>query len=94
MKHETLKEAAKNYVKSRWGSVSYPDIEQSFSEGAKFQAERMYSEEEVLKIITMSRKICSIDGNIDLDNDSLQGNLEGFSMKYTVTEMFEQFKNK
>ena len=54
--------------------------------------EKMYSEEEVLEMITMARKICCIDGNIDLDDDSLQGNLEGFGMKYTINQILEQFK--
>jgi hypothetical protein len=45
---ETLEEAAERYVKSRWGLVSYPDIELSFIEGANWLAERMYSEEDLL----------------------------------------------
>ena len=43
---ETLEEAAEKYVKSKWGSVKYPDIELSFIAGAKWQARRM---EEILR---------------------------------------------
>ena len=92
-----IKEAAKKYGKLRneldYGQL-YCNSVDSFIAGAKWQAERMYSEEEVLQMINLARKICSIDGNIDLDNAALQGNLEGFSMKYTISEMFKQFKKK
>jgi len=86
------KEELENASEEYWDRQPYN--EDAFVEGAKWQAERMYSEDDILKIINMSRKICSIDGNIDLDNDSLQGNLKGFSMKYTINQMFEQFKKK
>ena len=40
MEKETLEEAAKEYVKSKWGSIFlYPEIEKSFIEGAKWQQE-------------------------------------------------------
>jgi hypothetical protein len=48
MKKETLKEAAKNYSEG-WGKND--DIK-SFIAGAEWQAERMYSEEEVKHIIS------------------------------------------
>ena len=46
-KEAELREASENYVKSRFGLVRYPDIEQSFTDGAKWQSERMYSEEDM-----------------------------------------------
>ncbi len=95
--HEFQEETFEEAAKINCESITHPycDREKSmFIKGAKWQSERMYSEEEVIQIINMARKICSIDGNINLDDDSLQGNLEGFSMKYTVTEMFEKFKKK
>jgi hypothetical protein len=90
IQEETLEEAAERLYPEEWNW----NEKEIFIKGAKWQAERMYSEDDILKIINMSRKICSIDGNIDLDNDSLQGNLKGFSMKYTINQMFEQFKKK
>jgi len=51
-KQETLEKAAEKYVKSKWCSVRYPDIELSFKEGAKWQQERSYSEEEVQLILS------------------------------------------
>jgi C4-type Zn-finger protein len=39
MKQETFEEASEKYVKSKWGSVRYPDIELSFISGAKWQQE-------------------------------------------------------
>lgn len=91
-KQETLEEAAKRYAEEYKGEDQDPWFD--FMEGAKWQQERSYSEEEVLKIINLSREICSIDGNINLDDNNLQGNLEGFSMKYTIEQIFEQFKKK
>jgi hypothetical protein len=86
-KKETIEEAAERLIIN-------PTLEdkQVFKEGAKWMAKRSYSEEEVLEMITMARKICCIDGSIDLDDDSLQGNLEGFGMKYTINQILEQFK--
>ena len=45
-KHETLEEAAAKYVKTKWEPAQEENRE-SFIDGAKWQAERMYSEEEV-----------------------------------------------
>jgi len=47
-KQETLEEAAKRYTKEEIGLGFYPDIEIAFEKGAKWQQERMYSEEEVI----------------------------------------------
>ena len=49
-KQETLEEAAKEYDResTRWGAKNI------FIDGAKWQEERMYSEEEVLKILYKS----------------------------------------
>jgi hypothetical protein len=43
-KQETLEEAAEKF----WDKLSFDD---AFKAGAKWQAERMYSEEEVLKLL-------------------------------------------
>jgi hypothetical protein len=52
-KKETLEEAAyENCKKSGFNNTSYAShCMQSFIEGAKYQAERMYSEEEVYHIL-------------------------------------------
>ena len=50
MKKETLEEAAENRTKC------IPSDYFSFIAGAKWQEERMYSEEEVVKIVEKSRE--------------------------------------
>ena len=55
MKQETtLEEAAKNYAEEYKGEEQDPWYD--FMEGAKWQQERMYSEEEVVKIVEKSRE--------------------------------------
>jgi hypothetical protein len=51
MTNETLEEAAKK----QWGNVHRTGV-LGFIEGAKWQAERMYSEEEVIAIVEKSRE--------------------------------------
>ena len=58
MKKETLEEAAEkyadfsnDYVPLAFGSKFNETTKRDFKEGAKWQAERMYSEEEVLNIL-------------------------------------------
>jgi len=51
---ETLEEATKNWITKNSGikSLLTPQfVRESFKEGAKWQAERMYSEEEVLALL-------------------------------------------
>ena len=50
MEQETLEEAAENYEKIHGGSYSI-GVGKAFKCGAKWQAERMYSEEEVIQIV-------------------------------------------
>ena len=55
MKKETLEEAAEKYAKQfDYAEDSSPQID--FITGANWQAERMYSEEEVIKIVEKSRE--------------------------------------
>jgi hypothetical protein len=55
MKQETLEEAAENYAKQfDYAEDSSPQLD--FIEGAKWQEERMYSEEEVIAIVEKSRE--------------------------------------
>jgi len=52
MEKETLEEAAERVAKLKYGATIYGlERVNAFKEGAKWQAERMYSEEEVLNII-------------------------------------------
>jgi hypothetical protein len=56
-KQETIEEAAKNYVKTIFDNGIPLAMQNVFKEGAKWQAERMYSEEEVLDILRKSHSI-------------------------------------
>ena len=52
MKQETIEEVAHNFAtKEIEECTSYHDLNYGFTEGAKWQAERMYSEEEVYDIL-------------------------------------------
>lgn len=54
IKQETLEEAAENYVRNESDDTLKLVSKYSFKGGTKWQAERMYSEEEVLKILYKS----------------------------------------
>jgi hypothetical protein len=92
IKQETIEEAAEIFVNNRFtkqisGDKSYPDIyasKESIIEShilfAKWQAERMYSEQEVLRIIDSFEKLCY----------NYQSNKDWFPSK--KSEWFKQFK--
>ena len=61
MKNETLKEAAARYT-CGWGEN---DDEKAFIAGAKWQQERMYSEEEVLQLLLRLQQTESYDNLYD-----------------------------
>jgi len=52
---ETVEEAAENYVRNEPDATLKLISKYSFKDGAKWQAERMYSEEEVLELILKSK---------------------------------------
>ena len=54
MKQETLEEAAENYARNEPDTTLKLISKYSFQDGAKWQQERMYSEEEVLEILCKS----------------------------------------
>ena len=56
MKKETLEEAAELHSK-----ITIPSDYHSFIKGAKWQAERMYSEEEVLQLLLRLQQTESYD---------------------------------
>ena len=55
MKKETLEEAAEKYAIRSFDSL-LKDVDDHFIAGAKWQAERMYSEEQVLYILNELHK--------------------------------------
>jgi hypothetical protein len=57
MKQETLEEASEHYFKSKELLGYTYEVRDGFIDGAKYQAEKMYSEEEVLKIINKFNEI-------------------------------------
>lgn len=58
-KQETLEEAAEKYVNGFEYGIAHPRrvCKNAFINGAKYQAERMYSEEEVLEILCKSHNV-------------------------------------
>ena len=51
MEKETLEEAAEKYLKEKEKDFYSYEVKDGFIDGAKWQQERMYSEEEVLEIL-------------------------------------------
>ena len=91
MEKETLEEAAKRYIKEEIGLGFYLaslDIEIAFEKGAKWQAERMYSEKEVQELLI---KALTYKDNGDV------GNLVTIQNEIRTANFynwFEQFKKK
>jgi len=91
-KQETLEEAAARYT-CGWGEN---DDEKAFIAGAKWQAERMYSEKDMRNAFDSAREFNSLDGIVDVhivlpmggDMSDLQ------PLHFTFEEWFEQFKKK
>jgi hypothetical protein len=85
-KQETLEEAALNIIPDRttagWIDSFGATERIGFIKGANYQAERMYSEEEVLQIINSFEKLCY----------NYQSNKDWFPSK--KSEWFKQFKKK
>jgi hypothetical protein len=76
MEKETLEEAAEKYIVEDNNNRYYND----FIEGAKYQAERMYSEEEVLQLLyKRDLYLLNRDETVELE---------------LPEEWFEQFKKK
>ncbi len=87
-KQETLKEAAEKYADSIFNSFETRHenerLIEAFEKGAKWQAERMYSEKEVYSLLEQSMKDCHL---WELE--------EHYSGDYkNLKEWFEQFKKK
>jgi hypothetical protein len=81
MKQETIEESALNYALEQH-KLSKDVYVQDFYRGANWQAERMYSEEELREAFNQGQE------NIDYHE------IHGFSAKLTINEWFEQFKKE
>ena len=77
-KQETLEEAAEKFV----NNTRYRNYKVLFIEGAKWQAERMYSEEDLREAFRQGQD------NMDYSDTY------GWDSKLTEQEWFEQFKKK
>jgi hypothetical protein len=90
-KQETPEEAAQK----QWGNVHRTGV-LGFIEGANWQAERMYSEEDLRKAFDAAREFNSLNGVVDVhivlpmggDMSDLQ------PLHFTFKEWFEQFKKQ
>jgi len=81
-----LEEAAANYVRNEPDATLKLISKYSFKDGAKWQQERMYSEEEVKELCKKSR-----------DEGYDENTLEGIGANEKIVpfdEWFEQFKKK
>ena len=80
--NKKLEEVAEKYAEIYFNrdETSMGDSKTSFIDGAKWQAKRMYSEEEVLELINNREDYMNSEDNI-FDYQSIK-------------EWFEQFKNK
>ncbi|NDE11648.1 MAG: hypothetical protein EBZ95_13980 [Chitinophagia bacterium] len=85
MKKETLQEAAERLYPFAFGGIgnSENDKKNHFIKGAKWQAKRMYSEEDM-------RKAFIAGGNSNITED------DGYGSRYLkyMDKWFEQFKKK
>lgn len=84
---ETLEEAAERYVKSKTSHKTFQEThKRDFIEGAKWQQERSYSEEEVKKLaFDFYHYMCH---NMDVSENLISEN------ETNVDIWFEQFKKK
>ena len=85
-KQETLEEVIKTYCKNKYGEGYYPDVEKAIEFGAKWQAERMYSEEDMISFATW---LSSLSFNLQHFNEN---GLKSFNELFPI--WFEQFKKK
>lgn len=102
MQKETLEEAAEskfNIFKKENPIVPKEHINPfklGFINGAKWQAERMYSEEDIKNAFDSAREFNSLDGIVDVHIVlPMGGDMSDLQPLYpTFNEWFEQFKKK
>jgi hypothetical protein len=84
-KQETVEEASNNFaIKEIEQCTSYHDLHYGFNEGAKWQAERMYSEEEVYELLLKHQSAYR----------SVVRNTSPLDWSFDIKQWFEQFKTK
>jgi hypothetical protein len=103
VKQETLEEAAEKYHKkiSKKRNTQLGIPSQDFEAGAKWQAKRMYSEEDMLeftkyllsKKVTKAKSISDLEEYLPKEFQLLSGELMR-NGKELISEWFEQFKKK
>jgi len=99
-KQETLEEAKIKIYKDYWNFEHTQWIKSSFfngfEAGAKWQAEKMYSEEGLKNAFDSAREFNSLDGVVDVHIVlSMGGDVSDLQPLYfTFEEWFEQFKKK
>lgn len=102
-KQETLEEFAKQEAIKQYSEDTFGNliVRKSIEKGAKWQAERMYSEEEVKSFLnSIISEIGLRKENIERNQDSMLIHLlEGGCMAFDssidiIKESFEKFKNK
>jgi hypothetical protein len=81
MEKETLEEAAEKYLKEKEKDFYSYEVKDGFIDGAKWQQERMYSEEEVGELVYNIIGEYGKSYGIMIDGSKLN-------------ELFEQFKKK
>ena len=94
-KDETLEKASEKWYDCTEENKGFPKIK-AFKEGAKWQEERMYSEEDMRNAFDSAREFNSLDGVVDVhivlpmggDMSDLQ------PLHFTFDEWFEQFEKK
>lgn len=91
-KQETLEEATEKYWEANKYKSDYPHCPFSFQDGAKWQAERMYTEKEVIKISKLAVKEFLETNNFEITYDYQREVFKEFLL--THNEWFEQFKKK
>jgi hypothetical protein len=96
MKEETLEEAAENYVNKK-GDIPTTKLEdaifkQGFKDGAKWQSERMYSEEDLKEAYFSAISSTGEGWNAEYANGNNPNIEEKFSKGFA--QWFEQFKKK
>ena len=84
MNKETLEEAAERLIKL--------NRQDAFYEGAKWQAERSYSEEDLVHLLNFVSKEYNISNGIGWFHT--HESIEDVSSKDVLDKWFEQFKNK
>ena len=86
MRQETLEEVAEKYVNSFEFGIAHPRrvCKNAFINGAKWQQEKMYSEEEVLEILLKHQS----------DYRSAVRNTSPLDWSFDIKEWFNQFKKK